>query len=263
MKGKVYLVGAGPGDPELLTVKALRTLRTADVVLHDELVPPEIVRLAPRAAQVYNVGKRCGPKTITQEEINALMVGCARAGLMVVRLKGGDPLIFGRATEEMEALRREEIDFEIIPGVTAALAAGAAARISLTDRRRASAVVFLSNHRCAASSPTDWRAVLALDATPVVYMPGKNYGGFAAALRAAGLRDDTPCVIVSRAATPQEQIFQTTLSKLPRAPRLPAPAVLILGAVAEADRSAEGEAGQSEGILVGAAGAGHGKGTRR
>jgi uroporphyrin-III C-methyltransferase len=263
MKGKVYMVGAGPGDPELLTLKALRTLQAADVVLHDELVPPEIVRLASRAALVCNVGKRCGPKKITQEEINALMVDYARAGLMVVRLKGGDPLIFGRAAEEMQALRREGVDFEIVPGVTAALAAAAAARISLTDRRRASAVVFLSNHRCAANSPTDWRAVLALDATPVVYMPGENYGGLAAELRAAGLRDVTPCVIVSRAATPEEQIFRTTLGKLPQAPRLPAPAVLVLGAVVEAERSAEDEPDQSEGILVGTAGTAHGKGTRR
>jgi len=115
MKGKVYLVGAGPGDPELLTVKALRLLQTADAVLHDDLVAPEILKLIPSTAQVYNVGKRCGKKKILQAEINCLMVALAASGLRVVRLKGGDPLIFGRAGEEIESLRRNSIPFEIVP----------------------------------------------------------------------------------------------------------------------------------------------------
>ncbi len=135
MSGKVYLVGAGPGDPELLTRKALRLLRAADVVLHDDLVAPEILALIPPTARLHNVGKRCGRKSITQEEINALLVAYASDGLTVVRLKGGDPLIFGRAGEEMEVLWEARIDFEVVPGVTAALGAAAAARIPLTDRR--------------------------------------------------------------------------------------------------------------------------------
>ena len=132
MKGKVYLVGAGPGDPELLTVKALRLLRTAQAVLHDDLVAPEILRVIPSTAQVHNVGKRCGKKRILQEEINFLMIALADSGLKVVRLKTGDPLIFGRAGEEIEALRRAGIAYEIVPGVTSALGAAAATQIPLT-----------------------------------------------------------------------------------------------------------------------------------
>src|SRR5579862_7137590 len=135
MSGKVYLVGAGPGDPELLTVKALRLLQTADVVLHDDLVAPEILALIPDTARLQNVGKRCGTKTMRQEEINFLMVTLAGSGLQVVRLKSGDPLIFGRAGEEMEALRRANVGYEIVPGVTSALGAAASAGIPLTHRR--------------------------------------------------------------------------------------------------------------------------------
>src|SRR5712691_10352200 len=118
MNGKVYLVGAGPGDPELLTVRALRLLHTADVVLHDDLVTPEILKLVSPAAEIQNVGKRCGSKTIRQEEINFLMVARATSGLQVVRLKSGDPLIFGRTGEEIEALQRADIEYEIVSGVT-------------------------------------------------------------------------------------------------------------------------------------------------
>src|SRR5450755_4671225 len=147
MKGKVYLVGAGPGDPELLTLKALRILRTADAVLHDDLVAPEILALIPTTAQIIGVGKRCGKKQILQTEIHCLMVNLAASGLRVVRLKGGDPLIFGRAGEEIETLRRNNIQFEIVPGVTSALGAAAAAQIPLTHRRASDAVVFLTAHR--------------------------------------------------------------------------------------------------------------------
>src|ERR1700747_3156683 len=132
MNGKVYLVGAGPGDPELLTLKALRLLRTADAVLHDDLVTPEILNLIPPSAQVHNVGKRCGKKRILQGEINYLMVALAASGLRVVRLKSGDPLIFGRAGEEIESLRAANIPFEVVPGVTSAFGAAAAAQIPLT-----------------------------------------------------------------------------------------------------------------------------------
>src|ERR1700729_2074856 len=135
MTGKVYLVGAGPGDPELLTLKAARVLKQADVVLHDDLVSTQILQLAPAHAQVRNVGKRCGKKSVSQEEINFLMVTLVASGLQVVRLKGGDPLIFGRVGEEIESLRRNNISFEIVPGVTSALGAAAAAQIPLTHRR--------------------------------------------------------------------------------------------------------------------------------
>jgi uroporphyrin-III C-methyltransferase len=249
MNGKVYLVGAGPGDPELLTRKALRLLRAADVVLHDDLVAPEILALIPPTVRLHNVGKRCGRKSISQEEINALLVAYASDGLTVVRLKGGDPLIFGRAGEEMEALREARIGFEVVPGVTAALGAAAAAQISLTDRRLASKLVFVTAHRRAGKIATDWRGVASPETTLVVHMPGDNYGGLAAELCAAGLRGQTPCVIVSGAATPQERIHRTTLEKLPQAPRLPAPALLIVGKVAAADRSTENDIGESAGLL--------------
>src|SRR5579864_9527417 len=146
MRGKVYLVGAGPGDPELLTIKATRVLKHADIVLHDDLVAPEILRLAPVHAQIQNVGKRCGTKNISQEEINFLMVTLAGSGLQVVRLKGGDPLIFGRVGEEIAALRKANIEFEIVPGVTAALGAASIAQIPLTHRQSSHALVFLAGH---------------------------------------------------------------------------------------------------------------------
>ena len=146
MKGKVYLVGAGPGDPELLTVKAVRVLREADVVLHDALVSPEVLARVPPTARVLHVGKRCGQPSVPQHQINALLTSHANCGRVVVRLKSGDPLIFGRAGEEMEALRAAGIPFEIVPGITAALGAAAAAQIPLTDRRLASRLVIATNH---------------------------------------------------------------------------------------------------------------------
>ena len=240
MAGKVYLVGAGPGDPELLTLKALRLLQAADVVLHDDLVPPEVLRLASASAAVFSVGKRCGRKSISQEEINALMVAYAHAGFQVVRLQGGDPLIFGRAGEEIRALRQAGIDFEIVPGVTAPLGAAAAARISLTERHLASSVIFLTAHHSIkhdGEAWPGWPASIAPDSTVVVYMPGDDYALLAARLQSAGLEPDTPCLIVSNASTPQEQSHPTTLAELSQAPRLPSPKLLIVGAVvASADR---------------------------
>ena len=135
MPGKVYLVGAGPGDPELLTLKALRVLKAADVVLHDALIGAEILALVPHRAILENVGKRCGRKSALQQDINQSLINYARLDLQVVRLKGGDPLIFGRCGEEIEALRQGGIDFEIVPGITAALGAAASAHIAISLRR--------------------------------------------------------------------------------------------------------------------------------
>src|SRR5271156_4598351 len=186
MNGKVYLVGAGPGDPELLTVRALRLLRTAEVVLHDDLVTPEILALISPAAEVQNVGKRCGSRTIRQEEINFLMVTRAASGLRVVRLKSGDPLIFGRAGEEMEALRSADVPYEIVPGITSALGAAAAAGIPLTHRRTSSTIVLSAGHRASENSDSDWSGLAGTESTFVVYMPGQDYAGMAARLAAAG-----------------------------------------------------------------------------
>ena len=239
MSGKVYLVGAGPGDPELLTLKALRILKAADVVLHDDLVTPEILARVPRTARVYSVGKRCGRKKIAQEEINAHMVACASDGLIVVRLKGGDPLIFSRAGEEMEALRAAGVQFEVVPGVTAASAAAAAARIPLTDRWLGSRLAFLTAHHCAGKPQFDWPAALTPDTTIVLYMPGNGFLELAGELTCAGVDPDTPCLIISRASTPEEQIHRTILAELSQAPRLPPPTILIIGAVTTLGRSAE------------------------
>jgi uroporphyrin-III C-methyltransferase len=139
--GKVYLVGAGPGDPDLLTLKAAKLLAQAEVVLYDSLVSREVLALISQTALLLDVGKRAGKKLLTQDESNSLLVSYAQEGKLVVRLKGGDPLLFGRAGEEMESLRRAGIDFEIVPGITAAVGAAAAAKISLTDRRVASQVL--------------------------------------------------------------------------------------------------------------------------
>jgi uroporphyrin-III C-methyltransferase len=231
MKGKVYLVGAGPGDPELLTLKALRLLRTAQAVLHDDLVAPEILRLIPSTAQIYNVGKRCGNKKIRQEEINFLMVELAASGLQVVRLKGGDPLIFGRAGEEIESLRRAEIPYEIVPGVTSALGAAAAARIPLTHRKAASALVLITAHRASTSDAADWSKFVNSGATLVIYMPGQNYADVARKLTAAGLARETPCAAISRATTKHERVHRTTVANLHRAPQLAAPTLLVVGEV--------------------------------
>ncbi len=183
MTGKVYLVGAGPGDPELLTLKAARVLKHADVVLHDELVGKEILRLAPAHADIRNVGKRCGKKSISQEEINFLMVTLAASGLQVVRLKGGDPLIFGRIGEEIAALRKANIEFEIVPGITAALGAASTVQIPLTHRQSSHALVFLAGHTASEADPTNWRALVSLGATVVIYMPGHDYSNIAHKLR--------------------------------------------------------------------------------
>jgi len=231
MTGKVYLVGAGPGDPELLTLKAARVLKQADVVLHDDLVGPQIFDLAPAHAQIRNVGKRCGKKNISQEEINFLMVTLATSGLQVVRLKGGDPLIFGRIGEEIAALRKANIEFEIVPGITAALGAASSAQIPLTQRQSSHALVFLAGHSAKGDDPTNWRALVSLGATVVIYMPGQNCSEIARKLRTAGLSDGTPCAIISRATTSEEEVFLTKIANLADAPHLPAPTLLVIGEV--------------------------------
>lgn len=237
MNGKVYLVGAGPGDPELLTVKALRLLRTADVVLHDDLVTSEILKLISPAAEVQNVGKRCGSKIIRQEEINFLMVAKASSGLQVVRLKSGDPLIFGRAGEEIEALRRSGIEYEIVPGVTSAFGAAAAAGIPLTHRRASSTLVLTAGHRASSNNDDDWSSFSGAESTLVVYMPGQDYAAVSRRLTAAGFAGTIPCAIISRATTPQQRIHRTTVSDLHRAPRLASPTLLVVGEVVRlADR---------------------------
>lgn len=229
--GKVYLIGAGPGDPGLLTVKAAQILARANVVLHDALVSREVLETVSPAAERIDVGKRCGKKLLTQKEINALLVDYAGSHDTVVRLKGGDPSIFGRAAEEIEALRNGNIEFEVVPGITSALGAAAAACISLTDRRVASQVMLATFSRNVEGSALDWGNITSTT-TLVLYMPGPDYAEVASRLTETGLPAELPCVIVSGASTSQEKICWTTIGRLAAEERLPAPALMIVGRVA-------------------------------
>ena len=230
--GQVYLVGAGPGDPDLLTVKALRLIESADVILHDDLVAPAILDLALPQAVVVNVGKRCGTKTITQDEINALMIEHARGNRSpdkqsVVRLKSGDPLLFGRAAEEMTALADAGVNYEIVPGVSAAFAAAAAVGCSLTDRNWASNVIFSTGHHAQSHNRAPLPALE--DATRVVYMPGRDLTLLAEQWLEEGLPPELPCALVSHAAQPDQQVVHTTLGKLGESAPAAAPSLLLAG----------------------------------
>jgi uroporphyrin-III C-methyltransferase len=232
--GKVYLIGAGPGDPELLTLKAARLLAGADVVLYDALVSKAVLAMISPAAELINVGKRAGHKLLTQDEINALLVSYGRTRPVVVRLKGGDPSIFGRAGEEIEALRRAGMEYEIVPGISAALGAAAAAGISLTDRRVASQIVLTTFSRGIGGSAMDWGCVTS-STTLVLYMPGADYAEVSERLIAGGLPADLPCVVVSHATGSQQQVRWSNVARLAGEVRLPAPALLIVGRVASQD----------------------------
>ena len=233
-QGKVFLVGAGPGDPELLTLKALRVLREADVVLHDDLISHEILSLIPATALKTSVGKRCGAARVSQEETNALLVAYAESGRTVVRLKSGDPMLFGRAGEEIDALRRAGIEFEIIPGISTAFAAAAALGTSLTDRRKASRVVFSTGHRAQPGA--------AEGTTQVIYMPGPDYSAIVCRLLQEGFVPETPCAVVSAVSREAQTTVHTTLGSLPDMGPLPAPSILLVGeALAEARENATGD----------------------
>jgi len=232
LTGTVHLVGAGPGDPDLLTLKAHRLIRRASVILHDDLVPSAILALAGPQAEVVNVGKRCGRKGITQAEINARMIEAARRGLEVVRLKSGDPGIFGRLAEEIDALEAAGVPFEIVPGISAGIAAAASLGVSLTDRRKSSRVVIVSGHSAPKNTPEekpDWKSLAREDATLVVYMPGNDFTSLREELLAAGLDPATPAVIVSHATAPRQQHRSTTLAALDTLPHMDSPAVLLIG----------------------------------
>ncbi|HLZ11992.1 MAG TPA: uroporphyrinogen-III C-methyltransferase [Candidatus Acidoferrum sp.] len=229
--GKVFLVGAGPGDPELLTRKAARVLAQANVVLHDSLVSAEVLQLASPNTEMVDVGKRAGLKLLTQDEINSLLVDYATRHEVVVRLKGGDPMLFGRASEEIEALRRANVAFEVVPGITAALGAAASAGFSLTDRRVASQVLFTTFSRGSNAKKLGWREITS-DTTLAIYMPGVDYAEVAARLVDAGLDAETPCAVISHATRSEQQIHWTTIAALFYDEKLPAPAVMIVGKVA-------------------------------
>jgi uroporphyrin-III C-methyltransferase / precorrin-2 dehydrogenase / sirohydrochlorin ferrochelatase len=225
--GTVFLVGAGPGDPDLLTVKAQRLIQAADVILYDDLVTAAVLALADVDAEMVNVGKRCGTKRITQEDINALMVSYAQDHRVIVRLKSGDPLMFGRAAEEMAALKEAGVPFEVIPGISSAFAAAAAIPCSLTDRNAASNVIFSTGHH--AQSHSEAETPEREDATRIVYMPGRDLTLLALEWLQEGLPPDFPCAIVSQAGRREQQVVYTTLSKLGETEPVPAPSILLAG----------------------------------
>ena len=241
MPDKVYIIGAGPGAADLLTLRAANLLRAAHVVLHDDLVPREILDLCPCSAEIVNVGKRCGRQGSSQERINALMIWHATEPAperTIVRLKSGDPSVFGRLGEEIDALRRAGVPYEIVPGVTAAAAAAAAAGLTLTDRRSASALVLVTAHNTRNESLE--RTMFAPErSTYAIYMPGPDYGRTARELIDSGLDAATPCAVVSNAGRANEEARFFTLADLAVATGIPAPALLIVGEVAREHRRHE------------------------
>ena len=234
---KVTLVGAGPGDPELLTVKAVKAIRAATVLLVDDLVGPDIVGLAARGTRVIHVGKRGGCKSTPQAFIEKLMVMAAREGENVVRLKGGDPLIFGRGGEEIERLRSEGVEVEVVNGITAGLAAATALGVPLTHREHAHGVVFITGHAQTGAVGTDWRALAATarDArlTLVIYMGVRGAERLQEELLSA-LPASTPVAVVQRASLPDQRLAVTTLGELHATierEQLASPAVIVVGDV--------------------------------
>ncbi|WP_337187189.1 uroporphyrinogen-III C-methyltransferase [Phenylobacterium sp.] len=229
--GRVWLVGAGPGDPELLTIKALKALQAAEVVVHDGLVSDEILELAPAAARRISVAKRKSRHSYGQDEINRMLVAFALDGLNVVRLKGGDPFIFGRGGEELEACREAGIECIVVPGVTAALAAGANAGAPLTHRGSAQAVTFVTGHAAKGGEPDlDWESLAKANQTVVIYMGLSTAAAISARLTAAGRSGATPALIVENASRADERRVLTTLAGLPEAAAaLDGPALLIVG----------------------------------
>jgi uroporphyrin-III C-methyltransferase/precorrin-2 dehydrogenase/sirohydrochlorin ferrochelatase len=234
--GMVTLVGAGPGDPELMTLRAVRALQAADIILFDRLVAPAILDFARREAKKMLVGKTGYGPSCKQEEINALMVTLARAGKRVVRLKGGDPMIFGRATEEIAACRAAGIRVEVVPGISAAQGAASRLGVSLTHRKRARRLQYVTGHGSGGGLPRDidWQSLADPGATTIVYMPARTLAAFAATAMARGLAAATPAVAVVNATRPDETVVTGSVAELPE--RLAAadhagPVVVMIGRV--------------------------------
>jgi uroporphyrin-III C-methyltransferase len=230
MSGVVYLVGAGPGAPDLLTLRAAKLLAQADIVFHDALVHPDTIALAARAAKVA-VGKRCGQHSTAQQFINKRLVEAARRHAVVVRLKGGDPMLFGRAQEEIAALAAAGIRYEVVPGVTAALAASAELGIALTQRGLARSIALVTPRVGTDAARSDWVASLVAADAGAIYMGAGEAPAIAAALIAAGKPAATPVAVVENASLPEARIRYTTLAGLPAcvASGLTGPALILLG----------------------------------
>ncbi|MEZ5567158.1 MAG: siroheme synthase CysG [Halioglobus sp.] len=233
-RGEVYLIGAGPGDPDLLTFKAARLLQSADVVLYDRLVNPVIVELARRDAERIYVGKRRSEHSLPQEDINRLLVTLAKTGKRVVRLKGGDPFVFGRGGEEIELLARERIPFQVVPGITAANGAACYAGIPLTHRDHAQSVRFVAGYLKGDSVQHDWAQFQSPTETLVFYMGLVGLPVICAQLVAHGRSPDTPAALIERATLPEQRVLTGTLASLPdivTRERPTAPTLLLIGGV--------------------------------
>lgn len=233
--GKVWLVGAGPGDPELMTLKAARVLGEADVVVHDRLVAPAILDLAPGRARKLYVGKQKARHALPQDDINALLVALAKDGLTVVRLKGGDPFVFGRGGEELLACRTAGVACEVVPGISAALAASASSGAPLTHRGLAQSVTFATGHaaRGTGEPELDWAALARPNHTVALYMALSTAPMIAERLIAAGRAGSTPVALIENASLPDERRLIATLATLPEvAAMLSGPTLLIIGEVA-------------------------------
>ena len=231
MSGKVFLIGAGPGDPELMTLKAARALGIADVVLIDDLVSRGCLAHARSRAKVIEVGKRGGCKNTPQEFIERLLVQYARQGKIVARLKGGDPFVFGRGGEELQALRAADIEVEVIPGITAGIGAAATLGIPLTHRDTARGVIFVTGHTKDGAEP-DWPALARTGLTLVIYMGIARLPQIAAALLQAGMSPSTPaCAIENGTLRNQRQVITRLSTLAPSAARLSSPAIIVIGDV--------------------------------
>lgn len=232
-QGRVWLVGAGPGDPDLLTLRAARLVTQASLIVHDGLVDPAILAMAPPHARMISVAKRRAHHTMPQDEICALLVREALAGNDVVRLKGGDPLIFGRGGEEAEACRAAGIAVEIVPGISSAQAAGAIAQIPLTHRDHASVVSFVAG-QCKGLSDQDWSGLAGTGRTLVIYMGVKTAPQIAEKLMADGLAPDMAVAVVEKAARPDMRVVRGSLAALPTLiteNRVTSPALIVIGEV--------------------------------
>ena len=232
-RGKVILVGAGPGDPGLLTLKAVEALRQADVVVHDGLIDPRVLDYAPPQAQRISVAKRRNRHTLPQEAINALVVAHVRTGAIVVRLKGGDPFVFGRGGEEVEAVRAAGLPVEVVPGVSAALGCAAEAMLPLTHRDWSSAVSFVAG-QCKGLSEQDWSGLAGHGRTLVIYMGVANAGAIADKLMLDGVAPDMPVAVLERGTLPSARALRTLLADLGdmvERESVKSPAIIVVGEV--------------------------------
>ncbi|TDX32807.1 uroporphyrinogen-III C-methyltransferase [Modicisalibacter xianhensis] len=233
-QGKVYLVGAGPGNADLLTLRAARLLAQAEAVVYDRLVGDDILAMIPAGRERYYVGKAAGHHCVPQAEIGAMLVKLAQQGKSVVRLKGGDPGIFGRMGEELSALYAANVQAEIVPGITAASGAAAAMGMALTDRAHAQQLRFITAQQCRVEGTPDWQALARADETLVFYMGLSKVEAISHGLRGAGLPDDWPMMLIANASLPEQQTLIGTLADMPQRLAehpLPSPCLIVVGSV--------------------------------